>query len=136
MIQGHCLCGAVRYETDGKVLWSGFCHCASCRRSIGAPVAAFVGVEAAEVRWPGEATKIYESSPGVRRRFCAACGTPIAYEADMFPGELHLYTATLDDPDSIPPTFHVFFDEHIGWFDTADDLPRHKAGGTSELMDR
>ena len=38
-------------------------------------------------------------------------------------------TPTLDDPASIPPTHHIFTESRIPWFDTADDLPRHKDSG-------
>mgnify|MGYP006201012255 CR=1 FL=1 len=31
----------------------------------------------------------------------------------------------LDDPDAVPPGFHIFHDSRIVWFETADDLPRH-----------
>lgn len=68
---------------------------------------------------------MFESSPGVRRRFCAGCGNPLSYEADKFPGEIHLYISTLDEPEQYSPQFHVFFSERIPWFDTVDELPRH-----------
>ena len=50
----------------------------------------------------------------------------MSYDADKFPDETHLYVGTLDDPERFVPTFHVFYAEHISWFDTADDLPRHQ----------
>jgi hypothetical protein len=41
---GGCLCGALRYEFTSPAKWVGYCHCQSCRRNTGAPMAAFVGL--------------------------------------------------------------------------------------------
>ncbi|MEQ9643033.1 MAG: GFA family protein [Alphaproteobacteria bacterium] len=136
MIEGHCLCGDVRYAADAPVLWQGYCHCESCRRSTASPVAAFLGVAAKDCRFPGSAPVAYASSPGVRRYFCGRCGTPIAYESEAFPGELHFYAATLNDPSGYAPTFHVHAGERLPWFDTADELPRFRLGTSGEKLDR
>jgi ketosteroid isomerase-like protein len=67
----------------------------------------------------------FASSPGVTRSFCARCGTPLTYESEHCPGEVHLYISTLDRPEDFEPQIHVFFAEKIPWFDTADHLPRY-----------
>ena len=71
---------------------------------------------------------IYESSPGVRRSFCPRCGSPIAYEADRIPNEVHLYHGTLADPGLVPPTAHVHVAEQLAWFEVLDELPRYSEG--------
>jgi hypothetical protein len=126
---GRCLCGAVTYEYDGARRWSAYCHCESCRRTCSAPVAAFFGVGRGAFRWTGTAPAAYASSPGVRRLFCGRCGTPMAYDADRDPRNIHLYAASLDDPSAFTPTAHVFAAERLSWFDLADDLPRHEGAG-------
>jgi len=35
MMTGGCLCGAVRYEAQGKALWAVHCHCRDCQRASG-----------------------------------------------------------------------------------------------------
>ena len=77
---GGCFCGAVRYEYEGPENWVGHCHCESCRRNCSAPFTTFVGVPRDKVRMTGAAPAVYESSPGVRRLFCARCGTPVAID--------------------------------------------------------
>ena len=54
----------------------------------------------------GEPT-FYESSPGVKRYFCTACGSPMAYHRREWPGEVHLFHGTLADPAQWPPTGHA-----------------------------
>ncbi len=126
---GRCLCGAVTYAYDGAVNWSAYCHCESCRRNTASPVTAFFGVPRDAFRFTGKAPAIYRSSPGVRRLFCADCGTPMAYEADRFPDEIHLYAASLDEPLNYAPQAHVHWAERLPWFDVRDDLPRHPGSG-------
>lgn len=127
---GHCLCGQVRFEFAQPPLWVGYCHCESCRRSTGAAVAAFVGVDAAKFTRTGPVAS-YASSAGVTRDFCSVCGTPLTYRADRCPGEMHIYISTLDEPQRFEPTFHVHCAEKIPWLEIDDQLPRLPAGGGS-----
>lgn len=126
---GGCLCGAVRYEATGKPLNSGYCHCNSCRRHAGSPVVALIGFQEDKVTFTKGERKLYESSPGVHRAFCANCGTPLTWEGDGGDGNMliEILTGTLDDPDSMPPECHNLHAERISWFDTADTLPRYRA---------
>ena len=133
--RGRCLCGAVTYEYEGPVNWSCHCHCESCRRNTGAAFSSFFGVPSEACRFTGETPQVYESSPGVRRHFCGRCGTPIAYEADKFPGEIHFYAGSLEDPSAFAPQFHVHHAERVPWAELADDLPRHAHGAEGSLAD-
>jgi hypothetical protein len=132
---GRCLCGNIRFEAKGRRLWVAHCHCESCRRSTGAPVTTFVGFNKDQLTYTHGERKFYESSPGVRRGFCADCGTPMTYEADRSPDEVHLYISTLDEPGAFQPQLHVFHAERIPWVELNDDLPRHSGfssdGGTT-----
>ena len=128
---GRCLCGDVTFEYDGPENWQAYCHCESCRRSTASPVAAYLGVPEQAFRFTGKAPSVYRSSPGVRRLFCGRCGTPIAYDADRFDGEIHLYIATLNDPQNYAPQGHVHEAERLPWFDVKDTLKRYPGSGRS-----
>lgn len=123
--RGRCLCGEVTYEFSGAERWRAYCHCESCRRNTSSPVTAFFGVPRGAFRFTGRAPAAYVSSPGVRRLFCGRCGSPMAYESDRWPDEIHLYAASLDDPEAYRPQAHVHVAEQLPWFDVKDDLPRH-----------
>ena len=122
---GHCLCGAVTYRIEGPETWACHCHCESCRRQTASPVTTFLGIPLERFAWTGAPPKTYASSPGVTRSFCPTCGTPMAFQAGRYAGEIHLYAATLADPASFRPAFHVHYDEHLPWLDLNDRLPRH-----------
>lgn len=66
---------------------------------------------------------IYASSTGVKRHFCATCGTPMAYESRRWPDEIHFYATSLDDPAAFQPTEHVNWNERLPWLHLADGLP-------------
>jgi len=123
---GGCLCGAVRYRAEGAPDWVGHCHCRSCRRNSGAAMLTFAGYTQDRITWTEGRRKIFESSPGVRRGFCGRCGTPITYEADNYGDEVHITIGTLDAPEALTPTGHVWTEAQLPWLHIADDLPRHK----------
>lgn len=122
--RGRCLCGAVTYKYSGPENWRGHCHCESCRRNTSSPFTTFMGVPNEVFEFTGEAPKVYVSSPGVRRSFCGICGTPMAYEADRYPKEIHLYAASLDNPSEFVPEFHTHSNEILPWIQLSDGLPR------------
>jgi hypothetical protein len=123
---GRCFCGQTRWSFEGAMTWACFCHCDACRRTCGAPVVGWFGVPAARFTWTGEPPRTYENAKGVRRHFCATCGSPMGYEADHYPGGMHLYAATLDDPATFRPTFHVNYENKLPWLTIDDDLPKYE----------
>ena len=132
---GRCLCGNIQFEVQGTPIWIVHCHCQSCRRNTGSAVATFVGFQQEQVIYTQGERTFYESSPGVKRGFCAQCGTPLSYEGKYCPGEIHLYLSTLDKPEAFVPQRHVFFEEHIPWLDLHDDLPRFNTFGAGKKPD-
>ena len=96
--EGGCLCGAIRYRIQGEPIGVGLCYCRSCQRATGGPVAGFVDLPPGGFVWTAGEPAFYASSPGVKRGFCPQCGTALTFEADDIPGEVHLLSATIDDP--------------------------------------
>lgn len=123
MLNGQCHCGAVRYEIDGEAVHSSICHCSDCRRSAGAPMVAWMAFAADVVRITGK-TASYQSSPGTTRMFCANCGTGLFYVNEaVLPGLIDIQSATLDNPNAMPPNAHVQIAERLDWTLTMNDLP-------------
>ena len=123
--EGGCLCGAVRYRAHGDPLFVAHCHCQSCRRASGAALLTFVGYATADVHFTGASRARFQSSPGVSRSFCPRCGTPLAYEADRYPDEVHLTISTFDAPDRFEPRLHVWTEDRIAWLQLDDHLPQY-----------
>ena len=125
MLQGRCLCSAVRFAASGEPLWVAHCHCESCRRATSAPMATYVGFAATQVAWSGEPRAAFASSPGVERSFCRRCGSPMSYASEHSPGEIHLFAASFERPEAFAPGVHVFAGEQLPWLQLADGLPRY-----------
>ncbi len=130
MKRGRCLCGAVTFAYEGLENWRGHCHCESCRRATASPFTTFLGVPLKAFRFTGAAPASFRSSPGVTRRFCPTCGTPMSYESDRYPNEIHLYAATLEKPGETRPDFHVHVAEKLPWIHLADGLRQFPRGST------
>ncbi len=126
-LSGRCLCGDVTWKTDAEPLWSGHCHCDSCRRATGAPFASFFGLRKGQAKWTGGMTEFSSANGKVQRRFCTTCGTHMVYEADIWPDESHLYAASLNDPSNYHPQAHIHCADKLAWVTLDDDLPSHSA---------
>lgn len=121
---GRCLCGDITFRCTAAPLWQAHCHCESCRRATASPFTSFLGIADGHWEWTGAVPAGHASSPGVRRDFCPRCGTPMAFRADRFPGEIHFYAATLDRPEAFAPTCHYHAAEMLPWVHLSDGLPR------------
>lgn len=126
-VTGRCLCGDIRYEYKGAPLKILHCHCESCRRHTSCPVSTFVCVPRDGFRFTKGEPVAYASSPGVTRTHCGRCGAPMTYTSDRNT-QVDIYAGTLDDPAAIVPTYHVFAEEQLPWFEIADALPRYARG--------
>lgn len=126
---GRCLCGRISFEIDLPIRWCVHCHCQSCRRNCASPYTTFVGVADGQWRWTGAEPQGFASSKGVRRLFCGTCGTPVAFAADHYAGEIHLYAAGFDDPDVFQPQAHVHFEERLAWVHADDGLKKIEGVG-------
>jgi hypothetical protein len=54
----------------------------------------------------------------------------MAFAADRFPGEIHLYAASLERPETFAPQCHVHVAEQLPWIQLADTLPRRPRVGS------
>jgi hypothetical protein len=123
-LQGGCHCGAIRYRVNGEALTHALCHCTDCRRHAGAPMVGWALFPEDAFKVTKGAPKTYESSEDGRRHFCAQCGTGLFYtNAKSLPGIVDIQTATLDDPDAVPPQVQIQVAERIGWMAHAHELP-------------
>lgn len=125
MATGRCLCGKIAFAYTGAPNWTLHCHCESCRRATSSPVTTWISVPRAGFAFTQGAPRHFASSPGVRRGFCGDCGSPLSYENESMPDEVHLYAASLTDPSEVAPSRHVFAAEQVPWLEILDELPRY-----------
>lgn len=122
--QGGCHCGAVRYEVSGEPQHVALCHCSDCRKSSGAPMVAWAAFSEEQFRLVQGEPVTFNSSGSAMRSFCPQCGSGLYYRnAEYLPGIVDIQSATLDDPEALPPGAHIQTAERIGWMADAHGLP-------------
>ena len=125
MIEGGCLCGAVRYRVDARAMGATRCHCETCRRSTGAPAPAWVIFPSEGFAFIAGTPKVFRSSPHIERTFCGDCGTSLAYCSERRPDVVDILTATLDAPEAYPPDREIWLGEKIPWDLVDASLPNY-----------
>lgn len=119
------MCGAIRYRFSRTASEPAICHCESCRRSAGAPVVTWVTVPAEALLLEGGEPRVYRSSSRVERGFCPTCGTTLTYRHTDYADYVDIATATLDDPESLPPTDQIWTVDRLSYMKELDGLPVH-----------
>lgn len=125
MLEGGCLCGAVRYQAEGAPFHRTSCHCSICRRASAAPFVAWFSVHRTGFRWLGAEPAWYQSSAEAQRGFCPRCGTALSFSHRDFPDEIDLTTCSLDDPEALPPADQTWTASKLGWVALDDRLPAY-----------
>jgi hypothetical protein len=124
MLTGGCFCGRVRYEAEGAPFNRTNCHCSICRRTTGAPFVAWFSVPRSQLKLAGE-PRLFRSSGKATRSFCPECGTQITFDLDGA-AEIDLTTASLDEPNRLPPVDHTCTSSRLAWVKLADGLPEFR----------
>ena len=127
IFKGSCRCQGVRFEYAGAFGVITVCHCADCRKLQGGTGVVAAPADRAQLRWvAGEhLIREYESSPGKKRAFCSACGSPLYSRRDDAPDVVRLRMGGLDTPTDVMPAAHIFCADLPPWASLDDGLPRY-----------
>ena len=50
----------------------------------------------------------------------------MGFEAEHYPGGMHLYAPSMECPEQFKPTFHVNYQSKLPWLQMNDDLPKYE----------
>ncbi|WVT72799.1 GFA family protein [Sinorhizobium chiapasense] len=130
VMNGGCLCGAIRYEAKGQPLYSGCCHCRDCQRATGTGHCCYMIFDRADVTISG-ACRAYEKraengNPSIRY-FCETCGSQLFGSGPPGDPRLSIYAGTLDDPSVFQPTDAIFTRSRHEWDRSALSLEECEA---------
>lgn len=129
-LQGGCLCGAIRYKTTAKPFAAEYCHCRMCQISAGAVAVCWMDFYQEQVIWDSGKPKEFESSEFIRRGFCENCGSNLTFRDTTHPDYFTLAIASLDDPNQVKPTYHIYTESQVEWLKIDDDCKRYLNGQT------
>jgi hypothetical protein len=124
VLEGGCLCGAIRYRLTGPSLFVSQCCCKDCQKATGTGHTTIVGIHNSQLALDGmPATYTNEGDTGgsVTRHFCGTCGGRLYTSGDL-PGEYIMVQAgSLDDPNAVKPESVIYLKDAVAWdhFDPA-----------------
>jgi len=104
--EGGCLCGSVRYKTEGEPQYVGVCHCRYCQLRTGSALGISVYFNSGHVtvikgeKFLKSHKYPTESGRESHLRFCTECGTSLLWDTLARPGLTGVGGGTFD-----PPTF-------------------------------
>lgn len=117
-LTGGCLCGAVRYEITGDLIFSGKCYCNDCRKSGGTGHSAVLAVPDQAIKITGKVTE-YKKAGGsgqpITRGFCPVCGSRLTSVASVMPGVTMVVAGTLDNPEQFVSQMSVYASRAPSW---------------------
>ena len=131
-VTGRCYCGAVSIAATAPPQTVTYCHCEDCKRWTGAPAPAFAAFARISLNLMPEPQPV-SHAPGVKRWFCAACGSALAATFDYLPGQVYVPLGVLDQAADMPPSLHCHAGSALPWLHIDDDLPRADASGRNVL---
>lgn len=114
--EGHCLCGAVQFQITVPARWAWHDHAPDSRSAHGAAYATYVGAYKSRFRVTqgAELITVYEDA-GIKRSFCARCGSPLLYERPRAPEMVNIPRALFLTRTGREPRYHLNIDEAPDW---------------------
>ena len=131
---GGCLCGSVSYTISSEPKLAYGCYCKFCQRVTGAAFRAGMTIDKSALQFSGDKTATFkyvhpEHGRALITHFCGKCGTNIGTELERFPDVQVITLGTLDQPDEIDVSLHMYADEALHWvaFNESDTVyPAHR----------
>jgi hypothetical protein len=87
-------------------------------------------VERERLAWTSGKPKQFNSSRGVTREFCGACGTELAYSSEQAPGTIDITLGSLDCAGDHPADRHIWTADKLAWLHLDAHLPAYKGWTT------
>ena len=123
MINGSCLCGAVKYKIHGDVGDIIHCHCTTCRKAHGSAFSSVAAVQDSDFNLLSKDTlKSYESSVNKHRYFCSNCGSQI-YAKRNNTSHVILRLGSLDSKINSLEKEHIWVSQKANWYSIHSQLP-------------
>ena len=126
VLNGSCLCGAVRYRVQAPFIRFAHCHCSRCRKATGSGHATNLVVAPANLEWIQGRDQVQRfdlpSAKSFATAVCRTCGSPVP-RLSRDGQRVIVPAGSLDDVPSIRPTARGYWDSRAPWSCSGDDLP-------------
>jgi hypothetical protein len=129
IIQGGCLCGAVRYTATAEPIATRACWCRVCQYFATGNASLNLVFAREAVAVTGATTdyaSLADSGNHMHRHFCPSCGVQVYSLVDERPHLVILRVGTLDDPSLAAPRGTIWTKSAPPWALIDPALPRHE----------
>jgi hypothetical protein len=130
VLEGGCLCGAIRYRLSPPILFVSQCACKDCQKATGTGHTTIVGIHRDQLAMTGTPktyTSYGDTGGDVTRHFCGTCAGRL-YTSGTLPGPVIMIQAgSLDDPSAVSPQSVIYRKDAAAWDRFDPDLPSHDA---------
>lgn len=113
LLEGGCLCGAVRFRATQPPMRTLACHCRFCQKVTGSSFFAesmfpmdAVGFNDAPLHHYAHVSE--GSGQKVYVHFCTRCGTTVSLTFERWPEVRGIARGCYDDPDAVEVTSHIW----------------------------
>lgn len=126
MVDGSCLCSAIRYRVElyrDKVF---NCHCKFCRKAHGADYATMALGDASTLTISDENGYLQEhkSGAGGYRAFCSQCGTRLMNYSPDRTSFFCVSLSTVDTHLTLYPVAHINVESKASWCEPYGSIPQ------------
>ncbi len=121
--EGGCHCGALRYRLEGDLTDVAHCHCPICRRVSGGLVVTWLTLPRKGFQWMAGEPKRYVAPASCTRFFCGDCGAHVALETTHSPLSIDVTVGTLDRPEQVRASRHIWTGSRLPWLHLDEELP-------------
>lgn len=130
MIEGGCLCRAVRYRATAAPLATRACWCRLCQYLATGNATINLAFPSDAVTITGELSdyaSTADSGSHMHRRFCPVCGTHLFSTAEERPHLVFVRAGTLDDPSVISgPQAVIWTSQAPAWAHLDPNIPHYE----------
>jgi hypothetical protein len=130
---GSCLCGAVRFRTNGPLRGVIYCHCTQCRKQTGHYLAATSVADDRIAVEGGENLTWYRASDSARRGFCATCGSALFWKHDGL-DTISVMAGAFDGDSGLSGQSHIFVGAKGDYYTIDDGLPRFERSSPGVIV--
>lgn len=126
MIEGGCLCRAVRYQSSAAPIVTRICWCRLCQYIGAGSATVNAGFKTETFSVTGalqDFSSVADSGNVMHRRFCPKCGTSMFSESESRPHLIFVRAGTLDDPTIARPTMTIWTAQAPRWAIIDPHLP-------------
>jgi hypothetical protein len=128
VIEGGCLCGAVRFGLTELPQVASYCHCTRCQRRTGTGASMSAAIDPANFRLLAGEQQMGSWLPpdgGNGKYFCASCGAHM-YAQSPDGTRMSIRMGAFDRDPGLRPSYHQYVAYAAPWDVLPDDgLPRY-----------